>query len=254
MRRSATPEKCVVRMEGNVMSYAEEYHADDLFVIDAALEERLTFIRRTYLHVFAAVLGFIGLEAAFLNTPAITTPLVELIGENWWIALVAFMIVSWVAGKWARSGTSQGTQYLGLAIYIVAEAIIFVPLLWMVQRFGGEHVIPIAAFLTFMIFSGLTAVVFMTRKDFSFLRNILWLGNFVALAVVVVSLFVDMGSVWTYVVLAMIVLMCGFILYDTSNILHHYRTDQHVAAALALFASVTTLFWYVVQLVYLSDD
>jgi len=46
----------------------------------------------------------------------------------------------------------------------------------------------------------------------------------------------------------MIALACGYILYDTSNILHHYRTDQHVAAALALFASVAVLFWYVIRL------
>ena len=46
----------------------------------------------------------------------------------------------------------------------------------------------------------------------------------------------------------MIALACGFILYDTSNVLHHYRIGQHVAASLALFASVALLFWYVLQL------
>ena len=56
-------------------------------------------------------------------------------------------------------------------------------------------------------------------------------------------------------IVAMVVLMSGYILYDTSQILHHYRTDQHVAAALALFASVAMLFWYVVQLLMrLNDD
>jgi FtsH-binding integral membrane protein len=47
---------------------------------------------------------------------------------------------------------------------------------------------------------------------------------------------------------AMIVLACGYILYDTSNVLHHYRTDQYVAAAVALFASVALLFWYVLRI------
>ena len=46
----------------------------------------------------------------------------------------------------------------------------------------------------------------------------------------------------------MVVFACGYILYYTSNILHHYRTDQYVAAALALFASVALLFWYVLQI------
>ena len=48
---------------------------------------------------------------------------------------------------------------------------------------------------------------------------------------------------------AMVLLAAGFVLYDTSNVLHHYRTTQHVAAALALFASVALLFWYILQIV-----
>ena len=47
---------------------------------------------------------------------------------------------------------------------------------------------------------------------------------------------------------AMIALACGYILYDTSNVLHNYRTDQYVAAALALFAAVMLLFWYVLRI------
>ena len=47
----------------------------------------------------------------------------------------------------------------------------------------------------------------------------------------------------------MIGLMSGWILYDTSNILHHYPTDMHVAAALELFADIALLFWYIIQLV-----
>ena len=54
-----------------------------------------------------------------------------------------------------------------------------------------------------------------------------------------------LGPIFIY---AMIALACGYILYDTSNVLHHYRIGQHVAASLALFASVALLFWYLVQL------
>jgi hypothetical protein len=60
-------------------------------------------------------------------------------------------------------------------------------------------------------------------------------------------------SLGIWFVWAMIVAACGYILYYTSNVLHHYRTDQHVAAALALFASVALLFWYVIQ-IFMSRD
>jgi FtsH-binding integral membrane protein len=43
------------------------------------------------------------------------------------------------------------------------------------------------------------------------------------------------------------------ILYNTSNVLHHYRPDQHVAAALSLFSSVALLFWYILR-IFMSRD
>ena len=64
--------------------------------------------------------------------------------------------------------------------------------------------------------------------------------------IVVAMLFnFTLGPIFTY---AMIALACGYILYDTSNVMLHYRVSQHVAAALALFASVALLFWYILQL------
>ena len=51
----------------------------------------------------------------------------------------------------------------------------------------------------------------------------------------------------------MIALAAAYILYYTSNVLHHYRLDQYVAASLALFAAVALLFWYVLQL-FMSRD
>ena len=62
-------------------------------------------------------------------------------------------------------------------------------------------------------------------------------------------------DVGIFFVVAMIALMSGYILYFTSNVLHHYHTSQHVAASLALFSSIATLFWYVLQLLMmLSGD
>jgi FtsH-binding integral membrane protein len=89
--------------------------------------------------------------------------------------------------------------------------------------------------------------VFITAKDFSFLRTTLMIGGLVALGVIVVSMFAGFELGYLFIG-AMILLCCGYILYDTSNVLHHYRTDQHVSAALALFASVALLFWYMIQL------
>ncbi|HUG92093.1 MAG TPA: Bax inhibitor-1 family protein, partial [Planctomycetaceae bacterium] len=189
------------------MQYAEQYedgYAGDLFAVDAALDARAAFIRRTYLHVFGAIAAFVGLEAIVFNVPAIRDPLVTAIGQNWWMALIAFMIVSWLAGRWAVSGTSQGVQYIGLALVVLAKAVIFVPLLWIASQVGDD-IIPMAAGLTLFIFGGLTVAVMVTRQDFSFLRNILWLGMFAAIGLIFASMIIgfQLGIVF---VVAMIVL------------------------------------------------
>ena len=81
------------------------------------------------------------------------------------------------------------------------------------------------------------------------LHTVLEFGRFgvqgLTARVVAVSVLRELGPIFTY---AMIALACGYILYHTSNVLHHYRIGQHVAAALALFASVALLFWYILQL------
>ena len=232
------------------MDYATEYEQQDFFAADAALDERTAFIRRTYAHVFGAVAALVAIEAFFLSTPAIVNTLVPLLFGHWWITLIAFMAVSWIAERWAHSDVSQGTQYMGLGLYVLAEAVILCPLLAIAMTFGSPDLIPMAAFLTLLIFAGLTAIVMLTKSDFSFLRNILWLGGLVAIGTIFASMIMGF-SLGLVFVSAMIALMSGWILYDTSNIVHHYRTDQHVGAALALFASIATLFWYMVQLLML---
>jgi FtsH-binding integral membrane protein len=144
-------------------------------------------------------------------------------------------------------------QYAGLMLYVVAEAIFFVPLLWMAQQYGGPNVIATAGVITLVIFGGLTATVFLTGADFSFLRSALMLGGFAAIGLILCgALFgFDLGVFFS---VAMVVFAGGYILYDTSNVLHHYRTHQYVAASLALFASVALLFWYVLRIVMSSRD
>jgi FtsH-binding integral membrane protein len=219
---------------------------------DAETSERATFIRLTYLHLGGAVLAFMALEAVLLNLPGIGDIVMSVTASRfgWLLVLGGFILVSTVANSWASSATSVSTQYLGLGLYVVAEAVIFVPLLYVAQNFApaNVNVIGMAGMLTLVVFTGLTAIVFLTGADFSFLRTALLLGGLVAFGVIICAMIFGfhLGLVFVAV---MIALASGYILYDTSNVLHHYRIGQHVAASLALFASVALLFWYMVQLV-----
>ena len=221
----------------------------------AGASVRADFIRRTYNHLAVAVLGFIAVEA-LLQQWSGAEVLVRSMrgGYSWLIVLAAFMGVSWLAEKWARSDASPQMQYVGLGLYVVAEAVLFLPLLYVAAHFSSPDVIPTAGILTGLLFAGLTLTAFTTQKDFSFLSGILSLGGLVALGIIVASIMFGF-SLGVFFAGIMIAYAAGAILYNTSNIMHHYRTDQHVAAALALFASVALLFWYVLQLlVSLNDD
>jgi FtsH-binding integral membrane protein len=215
----------------------------------ASPEARAAFIRRTYQHLAMAILAFMGLEFVIFKTGMAEAMTRTMLGGkfSWLVVLGAFMIVSWVAEKWAHASVSRGAQYLGLGLYVVAEAIIFVPLLYIAVTFSSPDTIPIAAVITGLLFLGLTVTAFTTRKDFSFLGGILKVAGCVALGVIVCSIMFgfSLGIVFAGV---MVAFASGAILYSTSRIIHDYNTDQHVAASLSLFASVALLFWYVLRI------
>ncbi len=228
-----------------------EYSSGNPFVsvADSPALDRANFIRRTYLHLAGAILAFIGLEYVLLNSEVgLSIARLMLSSQySWLIVLGAFMAVSWIADKWARSEAGAAVQYLGLGLYTLAQAIIFLPLMFMAAHYSSPEVIPMAGIITGLLFAGLTATAFMTRKDFSFLGGILTIGGFVAMGVIVCSILFgfNLGLLFSSV---MVFFAGGSILHTTSNIIHHYRQHQHVAASLALFAGVMLLLWYVLQI------
>ncbi len=208
-------------------------------------EERARFIRQTYAHLAFAVLGFLLLEYGLLQLPGIERIAFAMTtGFNWLIVLALFIGVSWLADYWARSATSRGLQYAGLGLYIAAQAVIFLPLMLVAVRYSDPTVVPTAGLITLLLFAGLTVVAFTTRADFSFLRTVLIIGGFVALGLILAS-YIFGFTLGVIFAVAMVGLAAGFILYTTSNIIHYYRTDQYVAAALSLFAAVALMFYYV---------
>ena len=227
-------------------------HAQGLPVAALGADARSTFIWRTYGHVAAAILGFAAIQSYLFSSGLAATIAQSMAGVNWLLILGAFMVVGWLATHVSHTAQSKAAQYAALSGFVVAEAIIFVPLLYVAANVAPD-VIESAVFVTLLGTAGLTAVAFITRKDFSFLRGILLWGGIVALVAIAASVLFGF-AMGTWFSVAMIGFAGAAVLYDTSNILHHYPEDRYVGAALALFASIALMFWYVLRLFMGSRD
>lgn len=230
-------------------------HSGIPVVRDLTNDAKATFYKKTYMHLAGAVLLFILVETLFFQVNAIVEFAISLTGGYSWLLLLGgFMLVTTYAERLSLKSTDIKMQYVGLVLYVIAEAFIFIPLIFMAMIMaegGGFNILNQAAILTLSLFTGLSAVVFITKKDFSFLKSILAIGIFIALGLIIAGTIFGFNlGLWFSV--GMVVLASGSILYQTSNMINKYQETQYVAASLGLFASLMLLFWYILRI--LSRD
>lgn len=222
---------------------------------DLAQEEQVDFYKKTYAHVAGAVLLFIAVEAIFFQIPAVLSFALSLTdGWTWLLMLGGFMFITNKAESMALKSTDIKQQYLALVLYVIAEAFIFIPLIFIalvIAEDGGAQMLNQAAIVTLSLFSGLSAAVLLTKKDFSFLKTGLTIGFFLALGLIIAGVLFGFNlGLWFSI--GMVVLASGAILYQTSQMVHRYNSEQYVAASLGLFGSLMLLFWYVLS-IFSSD-
>lgn len=204
------------------------------------------FVIKVYSHLLLAILTVVALEVYLFQSGIAQTVAQYLFNIPWLAILGAFMLVAWLARKVAYKAQSLPLQYVGLFGYVLAETFILIPLLYQTERIA-PGAIENAAIFTAVGFSGLTAIVIITKKDFSFLRSILMWGGFIALGLILIAIIFGFSlGIWFDV--AMIAIGGGSILYDTSNIMRRYNKHKYVSASLELFASIALVFWYALRM------
>jgi len=219
-------------------------------VAAASVEDRSEFIWRCYAHVVGGILAFAAVEG-YLISSGIADRIAPAMMNSWLMVLGAFMLVGWGASHVAHKLESKAAQYAAYGALIVAEAIIFVPMILMANAYG-EGVLDSAAGVTVLGCVGLIATAMITRKDFSFLRGMLVWAGMLALGGIIASILFGF-QLGTWFSVAMIGFAGAAVLYDTSNIMLHYPQDRYVAASMALFASIALMFWYILRL-FLARD
>ncbi|MEM8865228.1 MAG: Bax inhibitor-1 family protein [Planctomycetota bacterium] len=242
--------------QGDTLS-ANPYASFGASIADAPADARAAFIRKTYTHLAIAVYAFAALIWFYFTAFDLDAVLPQLFATTPWMPAIifgGFMIVSWVANAWAQSSVSLTKQYAGLSLYVVAESLFMLPLLWYASKMSLQltdgaavGVIPAAGLLTVVMFGGLSAIAWFSGKDFSFMGAGLGIAGIGIFGLIIASLIFGMNlGVWFSV--GMVVFASAYILYETSNVMRHYRPGQHVAASLALFASVALLFFYILRI------
>jgi FtsH-binding integral membrane protein len=250
---------------------AEHHRPIEGAVATVGVSDRVSFLRKTYAHLGVALIAFAAITGGMMKFMPRTSWAFSkwaFNGQwNWLLVLVAFMAVGWAAERLARSESSRGLQYGGLGLAVVAQALLLQPMLWvLIVRFGGPDIrgeilrygVPVmsgeaaailtqAVAITLAIFVGLTLVVFLTKKDFSFMRGVLTICTFAALGVILASMVFGF-TLGAFFCGLMILLMAGYILFQTSMVMSVFPPTSYVAAALMLFSTIATLFWYVLRL------
>ena len=225
------------------------YATESVAAISAAAEERATFLQRTYLMLLAGVGVFAGTIWAADNVPAIQNLAIGL----WRTHPLLVLALLFGAGFGVRAVANK--HPINLVAYF-AYAFFFGLLLAPASLYAAEFapdVLSQAVVVTLLVFSGLTAYVFVSGKDFSFMRGALVIASLILFAVLIGGwIFGYTMGLWMSV--AFVALYAGFILYDTSRILHHYPTNAHVAAAIELFVSLIMLFQWILNLLLSMND
>ena len=256
------------------MAFAQARRPIEGAVATLGVSDRVTFLRKTYAHLGIALLAFAAICGGLLKyAPEVSWKFSTMFGTGMFamLGIMLLMMVALGAANWmVQHNSSRAVQYGGLALGIGTYAFMFQPLFWVlmlkfskyspdqVAMIRSGHMTPVmngaaveiltqATVITLAIFVGLTLVVFITKKDFSFLRGILMIGSFAALGMILVAILFgfSLGGLFAGF---MILLMAGYILYETSTIMKDFPPTMYVAAAMMLFSTVVTLFWYVLRL------
>jgi len=192
--------------------------------------ERLVFIKKVY-SLLAMSMGSAAV-GAYLGSG----PLLLLVAPNMMLFFILQIALIFFASFAARK---PGLNMVALFSFTTVSGLTLGPLLYQV----GPSIAAEAFALTAITFAGLSMYVVYSKKDFSFMSGFLMTGLIVLVVGGLLNMFFIQSGMMHFVMSgASVLLFSGFILYDTSNILRYYGTDEYVSATLALYLDVLNLF------------
>lgn len=223
------------------------------FAIDAAVDERLSFLRKTYGLLTLQIAAVGGLSALLIRNEDLLLGVTRLLFGRSLVYLAFLVGVSLVTRSMLQGNRTMGVQAAAAGIWVLFLTAISAPLCYLANQVTGSYAIVGQAFLlTVSIFGALSAYVLTTKKDFSFLRGALWIGTVAMLVIVLIFSFTGFaGQAW--IPFAYVALLGGWTLYDTSQVLHRRPVNQYVAASVDLLVDFVLMFLYVLTILLNSQ-
>lgn len=213
-------------------------------VAQLSVEARLGFIRKTYLLFLAGILMSIVAGTICLSVEPVFNAALSV------LRMPILLLVLLFGGTIAANAVSrvEGLNYFALFAFTSLIGFLFAPILaiYQMQQAG---IVGQAAFLTVVVFGSLTAYAFISRKDFSYMGGILFIGMIALILGGLANMFFfksPAASYWMAWVTVMI--FSGFVLYDTSRIIHNYDERGYCSAALSLFLDFFNMFMAILRI------
>jgi modulator of FtsH protease len=200
----------------------------------ASLSERTTFIRKVYALFFAGIFFAIGGVLLGFAVPELMFAIIS----HPFIGLIVLM-----GGVFAAQLVrhTPGLNIVALFGFTMLTGLIISPAMAYFASSNPGSILQ-AGVMTIGIFGGLTAYVFVSKKDFSFMRGMVTTGLIIVFLSALLNVFIASSAFGFAVSVAALLLFSGFVLYDTSNIIRRYPVNEYIAGALSLYLDAFNIF------------
>ena len=207
----------------------------------ASVAERMGFIRKVYALFFLGTLFAIGGVALGFSIPG----LMRFAFEH--PIIMFLLLIGGVMGAQAVRHVPV-VNLVALFGFTTLTGVLISPLMAYVAATNPASLVQ-AGVLTVGIFGGLTAYVFISKRDFSFMRGLLFTGLIVVILAGLLNIFLVGSSAFGFAIAAAtLLLFSGYVLYDTSNIIRRYPTNEYVAGALSLYLDAFNIFLALIRI------
>ena len=188
------------------------------------------------------------LLAMTLLFSAFTAAVSMVIGIGQGLALI-LMLVSFGLLFWVHKAAESSQGLVAIFAFTGCLGASLGPMLsYYVALANGPTIVLQALGGTGLIFFALSGYALTTRKDFSFMRGFLFTGLIVAIVAMLLNIFLNIPVLSLVISAAVIMIMSGLILFDTSRIIHGGETN-YIRATVALYLNVYNIFIHLLHLI-----